>query len=180
MAHANNDDQALRNQVLHLLLENRSRLFAFILSIVRNFDAAEEVFQEVSLVVCEQWADFRLGTDFGAWSRQIARNKIHNLRRQRAGRNILLSPEAIEALDAAAVGTGAGGTQHELAALRDCVTKLNRKAQDIVHLRYGRGFDCGAIAKSMQTSVAAIHMALSRIRVRLADCVRTVIAQEAC
>ena len=61
-----------REAVVRELMKHRSNLFAFILSIVRDFNFAEEIIQEVAVVVCDQWADFKPGTNFGAWRGRLS------------------------------------------------------------------------------------------------------------
>ncbi len=71
-----------RNLVLREFVRHRSGLFSLLLSIVRDFAFAEEAMQELSVVVCDQWADFAPGTNFQAWAMRIARNKSTNLTRR--------------------------------------------------------------------------------------------------
>lgn len=71
--------KASRDLVLREFVRHRSGLFSLILSLVRDFAFAEEVMQELAVVVCDQWADFAPGTNFQAWAMRIARNKSTNL-----------------------------------------------------------------------------------------------------
>jgi RNA polymerase sigma-70 factor (ECF subfamily) len=160
-----------RQDVTRRLLASRSEILSFILALVRDFDLAEEIFQEVALVICERHADFKAGTDFRAWTRQIARNKIFQAHRGLRAR-VLLSPEAIEALDAAAGVEIPDRRQHQLSALRKCMEALGARARQILAWRYDEGQDCARIAGQTGRSVAAVHKILSRLRGRLADCVR--------
>lgn len=70
-----------RDTVVREFVRHRSGLFAYILSVVRDFSFAEEVLQEVAVVVCEGWGHFTPGTRFGVWAMRIARNKIFNMNR---------------------------------------------------------------------------------------------------
>ena len=163
-----------RDAVLREFVKHRSDLFGFVLSLVRDFAFAEEVLQEVAVVVCDQWEDFKPGTNFGAWAAQIARNKVFNLTRA-AKRELLLSPEAIEAVGRAAEEEPQGGG---LAAVRDCLEGLTARVRGLLTLRYREGMTGGEIAKRTQTTVTAVHMALSRARVLLARCVEGRMARE--
>src|SRR5262245_10342020 len=132
-----------REQVLRLLIQHRSSLFSFILSLVRQFPFAEEIMQEVALVVCERWADFRPGTDFPAWARQIARNKIFSLSRA-AGREIVLSPEAIANIERV---SEAGSPSGWAEAVRTCMEGVGGRMRDVLSLRYHGGLNGQAIAE---------------------------------
>ena len=64
------------SNVVRLLMEHRASLFSYIYTAVRDFDVAEEVFQEVSVAVCESYESFEPGTNFRAWAREIARRRV--------------------------------------------------------------------------------------------------------
>jgi RNA polymerase sigma-70 factor (ECF subfamily) len=94
-------DSQRREQVLQLLVTHRSDIVTGILAQVRDFTVAEEVFQEVALVVAKQWQDFEPGTNFLAWARQIARNKIIAFHRERRRPEFQFSPEALASIESA-------------------------------------------------------------------------------
>jgi len=158
-----------REEVVRQFMKHRASLFAFALAVVRDFQFAEDILQEVAVVVCEQYSDFRPGTNFSAWARQITRNKIYSMSRA-TQRNIALTPEAMDCFEQAANLTE-GDDAESIDALRHCLRKLGDKARQIVTLRYHDGLDCSAVAQRLQSTAPAIHMALSRIRGRLADCI---------
>lgn len=158
-----------REEIIRLFMKHRASLFAFALAVVRDFQFAEDVLQEVAVVVCEQWEDFKPGTNFNAWARQITRNKIYSMSRV-AKRDVALTPEAMEGFEFAA-SLHEGEDAEQIDALRQCLSKLGDKARQIVTLRYHQGLDCSAVADRLHSTAPAIHMALSRIRSRLADCI---------
>jgi len=166
--------EAGRDAVLRDFVKHRSNLFAFVLSIVRDFALAEEVLQEVAVVVCDQWADFRPGTNFGAWAARIARNKIWNMSRA-ARRELLLSPEAIEAVERAAE---AEPEASGLEAVRQCLEGVGGRTRSVLVMRYRQGMSGAEIARRTKSTVTAVHMALSRARAALARCVEARLARE--
>jgi RNA polymerase sigma-70 factor, ECF subfamily len=163
-----------RDAVLREFVKHRSSLFAFILSVVRDFAFAEEVLQEVAVVICDQWEDFTPGSRFGAWASQIARHKIYNLSRS-ARREILLSPEAIEGIERAAE---AQPETSRLEAVRACIEGLTERVRNVLVLRYRQGLSSLEIARRTESTVTAVHMALSRARALLARCVEARLAQD--
>jgi len=165
-----------RETVLRELLRRRPGLYSFILSIVSDFLFAEEVFQEVAVVVCERWEDFQPGTNFGAWIRQIARNKIHTMSRA-AGRAMLLDPEAIDRIERVHRDLEED-PRDRLGALRQCLDQLGERPRKIFLLRYETGLSGDGIARRMTTTVDAIHKILSRVRAELVGCIERRFAQE--
>jgi RNA polymerase sigma-70 factor (ECF subfamily) len=170
MAEGTGKEKEARERVLRLLVEHRDEIFAFILSLVRDAAAAEDIMQDVAVVVCDRWQQFTIGTDFGKWARQIARYKILTERDGRLRSMKLLSEEAIESVGAA-FDEEESSSRDELSALRECMRRLGRKARSLVRLRYTEGHDCSRVAEKMGMSLGSVYMGLSRARVALADCV---------
>lgn len=167
------DSNRGREEVIRELIQHRSNLFAYILAIVRDFNLAEEVMQEVAVVVCEQWADFRPGTHFGAWAARIARNKIFNLNRA-ARKQILLSKESLEAVEKAVEETTPAGW---IEAVKKCLELAGEKVRGLLTMRYRDGMIAAEIARRTKSTIPAVHMALSRARASLAECVEGHLAE---
>src|SRR6185503_8354147 len=165
--------EAGREAVLREFVRNRSALFALVLSLVREFNLAEEVLQEVAVVVCDQWSDFKPGTNFVAWAMRIARNKIFNLTRV-ARREIVLAPEALEEVERAAAVESRSGWRE---ALQKCMEGLEGRGGELLVLRYRDGLSGQEIARRLKTTVTAVHMALSRARSAVGRCVQGRLAQ---
>jgi len=165
--------EAGREAVLREFVRNRSALFALVLSLVREINLAEEVLQEVAVVVCDQWSDFKPGTNFVAWAMRIARNKIFNLTRV-ARREIVLAPEALEEVERAAAVESPSGWME---ALQKCMEGLEGRAGEMLVLRYRDGLSGQEIARQLKTTVTAVHMALSRARSAVGRCVQGRLAQ---
>lgn len=165
--------ESSRDLVLREFVRHRSTLFSYVLSLVREFSFAEEVLQELAVVVCDQWADFRPGTNFQAWAMRIARNKIHTLTRS-ARRLILLSPEAMEGIERAAAAESRPGW---LEAVQNCMEGLEERARTLLSLRYQKGLSGQEIALKLQMPVTAVHMALSRARASVGRCVEGRLAE---
>ena len=54
-----------RKQLVTLLTRHQRQIFSYIYVLVPNRTDAEDLLQETSLVICEKFADFTLGTDYG-------------------------------------------------------------------------------------------------------------------
>ena len=167
-------ESTIREEVLRELLRRRPSLHSFILSVVSDFLFSEEVFQEVAVVVCERWEDFQPGTNFGAWTRRIARNKIYSMSRA-AGRAVLLDSEAIDRIERVYQEED---VQDRLGALRKCLDLLGERPRKILLLRYEAGLSGDGIARRMKTTADAVHKILSRVRAELAACIDRRFAQE--
>lgn len=162
---------ARRREVLRLLLEHRSMLFAFVLSIARDFDRAEDVFQDVSVVVCERYAQFVPGTDFGAWVREIARRRIWSRSRSEGKLPLALPAESLDHVEAAFVRLQPGEPEMRMKALRACLGGVAASVRRLLALRYAQGLGLERIAREEHRKPDGIRKALYRTRQTLRACI---------
>lgn len=165
---------AHRQEVLRLLSLHRPMLFAFTLSIVRDFDAAEDVLQDVSLVVCERYASFQIGTNFGAWAREIARRRILARRRESGRLPLALPEESLQHVQAgfdAVHADNPGEAEERMKALRACLEKLSASARDLLEMRYRKGLRPGRIAQLVAGKTETVRKTLYRTRRLLGECI---------
>ena len=160
------------SDILHLLLEHRAALFAFIYAMVRDFAVAEDVFQEVSLAVWESREEFQIGTSFGAWSRDIARRRVLAHYRAEGRFPGLLSDDELAQIQA-----GFDELDNELnipdrlTALRHCIRSLAPVPRRLLELRYAAGMDLAHMAAKLGRRQESIRKALHRTRQFLRDCI---------
>ncbi len=86
-----NDHQ---HQVLQLFVRHQTRIKGFIVSLLGDFAAADDVVQETFLIVQQKSDEFSPGSNFIAWTFQIARfqvMKAQSQRNQAADRFLMLS-----------------------------------------------------------------------------------------
>lgn len=154
-------------------LGQRHLLLAFIYGLVRDWDAAEEILQEVWIRLAEAETKGTTVESVEKWCRGVARNLVlHHLRQKHSGR--VVTDSRIVALAERAF------EEHDLADavwssqrswLFDCLERLPDKSRRVLQLKYGEGLRVAQIAERLQHSQDAIFKALSRIRQALADCV---------
>jgi RNA polymerase sigma-70 factor (ECF subfamily) len=158
-------------EFLPLFLTHQGDLRAFIGALVRDPQAREDIFQNVSLTLWESFDRYDRGRSFGAWARGIAAKKVMHEHRRNARFPLLLPPEAIQAVaDAYDRTESAGGPRQ--AALSECLRRLPAKTREILTLRYDGELSGEGIALRTGTSLAAVHQTLSRARAALSDCIR--------
>ena len=165
---------AHRQEVLRLLLEHRSSLFAFILAVTRKMETAEEVFQEVSLAICESADAYELGTNFMAWAREIARRRIAaQYRRDKRSKELLalLESRGLEAGFARADEEYA--SQNRVAALHDCLKGLGEFVRRLFELRYASRLGFPEIASRVGRQPESVRKAIYRGRLALRKCIES-------
>lgn len=158
--------------IASLLMRHRTELFAYLLASVRNPHDAEDLLQDVSLAASSSWAQYRPGTPFLAWAREIARRRILDYGKRMSRRHALLEPEVLEALDAAAVAVEAEQPlEPRRDALRVCLTKVGGDARRILELRYAEKADVSRISREVGRTVQASYAILKRTKQLLRECI---------
>lgn len=172
-------DAHLRH-VQFLFLQQANALRGFILGLLPDRAAADDVLQEVFLVVTAKAAEFQSGTDFLAWARAIARLKVLEQRQRRFPAAEQLTDEAWETLaTSASEMDDVWDSRRE--ALQRCLGELAPRAREVVQLRYSADrLSLEEVARRMSWAVGSVKVALSRAKDVLWDCVqrRMAIAQE--
>jgi RNA polymerase sigma-70 factor (ECF subfamily) len=146
--------------VQSLFVQHLPALRGFILSLVSDFSLVDDIVQETFLVVTGKAATFQKGTNFRAWAWTIARYKVPER----------FAPDVLEALSA----QGSAETWYsdeQLQHLAKCMEGLAPKAREAVELRYQQAHRPPEIASRLGWTVESVHVALSRARVFLRDCV---------
>ena len=178
---SSSSESTTRSAVLALLLEQRSSLFAFIFSMLRDYEAAEDVFQEVSIAICESHEDFQPGTNFGAWAREIARRRVLANRRTAARFPKTLSEESLDKLQAGfdrACAEGAPEPKTRVRALRRCLEQLGAFARKLLKLRYQDELSTEDLGQRTGRRPESVRKALYRTRRALRECIERRIESE--
>ncbi len=161
----------MRNEIVRLLMEHRSTLFAFIYASVRDYDIAEEVLQDVSVVICEDSDSFELGTNFGAWAREIARRRILAYYRSSKRFPDPLSDEELRNLQAGFDAVDDVSVKQRMASLVKCLESLKPFAKRLVQLRYASRCSLCEISRQVGRQPESVRKALYRTRQSLRECI---------
>jgi RNA polymerase sigma-70 factor (ECF subfamily) len=157
-------------QAARLLLQYRRPLYAYIQALVRDAHLAEDLFQEVSLVLLRRWEEFGEVRNFWALARETARRQSVAALRRLGRERFVLSAAAQDAVDRGfdAVADQADPRRE---ALRHCVQGLPDLWRTIVRSRYWKNLPVGDVARQVERSENSVSVTLNKIRSRLADCV---------
>lgn len=169
MADSHNPDQL--SLVQGLFVQHLPALRGFVLSLVSDYSLVDDVVQETFLVVSAKAGEFQRGSNFRAWAWTIARFKVLQALQKIPKAEQRLSDEVIESL-CATEASEEWPTEEQLRQLAECVRELAPKARQAVELRYQQAHKPPEIARLMGWTVDAVHVALSRARVVLRDCVQ--------
>ena len=164
-------------QLMLLMTQHQRRIFSYIYTLVPDRHDAQDLLQETSLVICEKFNEFEIGTDFVAWACQIAYWRIRAARQKFARSKVVFDQEVVDAVAQTAATMGAElDARHE--ALEHCLKKLHPRDREMVLTRYEPGVSVEEAAQQSGRSLVAAYKALGRIRKLLFDCVSNQLATE--
>jgi RNA polymerase sigma-70 factor, ECF subfamily len=165
-----------QNELVNQLLENRDAILSFILVLTRDYEDAEEIFQEVAKVILEEANKGMAVAHFMRWAREIARRRVGEFYRKNARRNSIEMPtESIEEVIGQAFAENERtleSAQLRLQALLDCLATLSGRAQAVIEGFYRNRKSIRDIAGSLGWNEQSVKNCLCRARKALADCIR--------
>lgn len=169
-----------REHLIRDFQQDRYVLLGYLRSLVGDPNLAEDLFQEVSVIVLQKAEQFETGRDLQAWCRGIARNLALRHRHESTRLKYFADDRILELVDAAF----AENSDREIwdprrTQLRKCMESLAAPSRELVQLRYESGLSLKAVASRMARTEAAVQVALSRVRKWLSDCVTRRAAGEA-
>jgi RNA polymerase sigma-70 factor (ECF subfamily) len=155
--------------MVQAVTRHQSMLQAYAYGIVRDFHMAEDVFQEVAVIVAERWESVPPGDGLVPWLRETTRRKALEALRKRRRAAPLLSEGVLEKLGDSFRPAGPG---HDLKdALAACLSKLEGPSRAILEARCGEGLAGEVIAQRFGKTIQSIYSVLKRARILLAQCV---------
>ncbi len=140
---------------------------------LRDRGATENLVQQAFLDAYLHLDQYRLGTDFGAWIRTLARNRLRKELRtaSREDRRLRTYRDQLaERLRSEAPDRNDDGDLY-IAALRGCREELPEREAKLVQLRYEKGLSFESIADRQGQTPEAVQRMISRIRLRLRSCI---------
>jgi len=149
----------------------------YITSMIPDFHVAEDLLQDVAVVLLHKFSEYDAQRPFVAWALGVARFELLTWRRAQE-RNVLSSDsQLLEAV---------GAVYEELApeleargrALRECRKTLKGNAETVLKLRYENALKPAEIAQRLGMEAGAIRVQLTRIRAALQECVQRRLAMQ--
>jgi len=162
---------------LRRFLPVQTALRAYLLSVVRDHAEADDLFQEVAVILWKKFDGYDASRAFAPWAIGVARIEVLKRRQAHARSRLVFSDEAVASLALAAseVAEDADRRQSHLAG---CLKKLPAREREVVDMRFEQRKRISEVAAAMKKSVAAVEMMMVRIRRRLRECVEKSLAME--
>jgi len=173
------DESDRQGRFIELLASHQGRLFTFLYAHVLNMADAEDLYQQVALVLWAKFDQFVPGTDFGAWAIRVADLTIKNFLRGKRRSKVFFSDEVMQRIvdHQAAVPPERVAARSE--ALQGCLQRLPAADRELVEQCYGGEAKIKDVASTLGRSAGAIYTSLCRIRQALLACIERAMTSEA-
>jgi RNA polymerase sigma-70 factor (ECF subfamily) len=142
----------------------------FVRSFIRDSTQAEDVLQEVALVIVDRYSSYDSTQPFIRWALGVSRRVVwthlrnsYRFRDQELKDAIDQVSSAFEKLDP--------HVQDMKDALAHCVEKVSGEGRRVLLLRYEEGLELKQIAERLRKSASAIGVLLHRVRSALRECI---------
>jgi RNA polymerase sigma-70 factor (ECF subfamily) len=153
---------------LSLLLDHKTKIYGYILALLPHPSVALDVMQETVMVMWEKFDDFTPGTNFPAWGKAIAYNKIRACRRE-LSKTMYFDDEVLDSL-ASEPQQDENGVKIE--ALQTCIKRLSKTETKLISLRFTDQMKINDIARSWGKPVNDVYRRMSKILYVLRECIQ--------
>jgi RNA polymerase sigma-70 factor (ECF subfamily) len=157
--------------LVRLLLAQRAMLLGYLSSFVRDAHLAEDLFQDIALVILKKGHELGDPAGFPLWARKIARFEALNALRRRDKAPQPLDDAVLDVLDRqwSAIDASASPAAD---ALRACLQRMPPRSRQLVELRYRDGI-CGKdLAAKVSQPLNTVYVTLARIHRALSECIK--------
>jgi RNA polymerase sigma-70 factor (ECF subfamily) len=159
------------------LIACQDRLYAFILALLGDPVAAEDILQETNVAATERLGESADIGDFTAWLFGVARHQVQDFRRQQARERLKFNDELLDLL-AEELPAVASEISHHQQALRGCLADLPDEQRELILRRYHPGESVQHMAAELSRTVGVVSQTLYRIRLALLRCIQGKLAAE--
>ncbi len=154
-----------------LWVKTEPNLRAFVAAAIWDVHHAEDVLQEIAVVVSTNFASYDPARPFLPWSLGIARLKVMEYLRSQSRNRVVLSDATLLSLESAVQSLSEEHLAARRATLQKCVRQLKGRQKQVVELRYLKEQSIEDIASQFATSCSSIAVTLHRARAALRECV---------
>lgn len=152
------------------LTRHQRQLHAFILTMVWDFEEADDLLQETNLALWRKADEFDATRDFLPWAMQFARFQVKAWLKRRQRVPPAFNDAAIDRLMHRSIDAAAQDDARR-SALEDCLQRLPDAQRRLLAKRYSPDVSVAEMAREQGMNPAALSQALRRIRIALLTCI---------
>jgi RNA polymerase sigma-70 factor (ECF subfamily) len=160
------------SRFVRLLGQHEREIYAFILCLLPNWADADDVLQETSVRLWEEFDKYRDGSDFAAWARTVARFQVLTYRKRRGRRREQFADTFIELVADRSTEQAATGVEPARnAAQEKCLQRLPEHNRALLSAYYEPGAVVRDVAVRVGRTAESLKVTVFRIRRALHQCI---------
>jgi RNA polymerase sigma-70 factor (ECF subfamily) len=157
--------------LVRVLVAERVKILAYIDSMIRDEELAEDLFQEVCVLAVEKSASILDETHLVKWLRTTARFNALNAIQKRNKRSLTLPESVLDRLESKWQQRDGAQSSDRADALRHCEELLPARTKELLRKRFVEGISYEQLAKGVGRPVNSLYVTFSRIFTSLGNCV---------
>ena len=142
----------------------------YINAVVPDFQEAEDLLQDVAVILLRKFSEYDAQRPFLAWAIGIAKREVLMARRAHARSLLCYQADLLDRISQVYEDL-APELEDRSRALRDCLQTIKGRASELLRLRYEESLKPNAIASRFGLAVVAVRVMLSRTRAALRECI---------
>jgi RNA polymerase sigma-70 factor (ECF subfamily) len=165
-------EQHSSEQLARLWTESQPVVASYIFSLVPDFHQAEDILQQVAVILVREFHKFDATRPFLPWAMGIAKNTALKSRREVARDcTYLLEDSLIERVQAAFAEKSERwmAVRH---ALKNCLSHQQQRTREVLQWRYSHDLKPQEVARRMGITPGAVRVMLHRARGALRECIQ--------
>ena len=162
---------ASHETVLAELLKIRDRATAFCFVVLRDFQAAEDAYQEAAMTVVRRIGEYT-GAGFEKWFWTIQRNVLGTRIRSSRRSPIQVGSDLVQRLEALSSEPTVSSAEENVNDLMKCLERLPERSRALLNLRFMENLPCAEIAQRLGRSLESTYALIKRLRQQVRECVQ--------
>ena len=164
-------------EFVRLMTRDERKLYSYILTLVPNWNDADDVLQETNVRLWEDFDKFESGTNFLAWARRVAYYEVLTRRKRSKRSKLIFSEQLLEKLSSEAEELGSVADIRQRLLMK-CVDELSDRSRELLASCYCDGARIKEVASNMGRTATAVYQSLHRIRLALRNCIEERLIEE--
>jgi RNA polymerase sigma-70 factor, ECF subfamily len=172
-----------RNEEAHsavfveLLTQHQRKLYGYIYTLVHNSADSDDLLQQTNLVLWKKHFEYELETNFMAWACRIAYFNVQNFLKSKGRSRVHFNDNLLSKIADLEIDRSDLHTIHSQ-VLAHCLGKLSLTSQQLLKLCYDGNRSILDVATQLGRPVGSMYTTLSRIRLKLWECIQHALTEE--
>lgn len=155
------------------LLAEKPLLVGYARAIVGNRTVAEDLFQDLLILVMRKHAEIPDRAALSGWSRRALRFLALKALEKRSRERPAMDAELVELIDATCAESAPSRSEGYLEALTQCLERLPERSRRLLAMRYEEEISGQEMAERLHRPLNTIYVTLTRLHRTLEECVRS-------